>query len=77
MRRRITEDLERILFSFLGLVVAFIPLWLYFVARAVLTPKGFWQNFLLLGAGFYFLGIIQVILLVTLGVFLWAVWENK
>jgi hypothetical protein len=43
-------------------VVFFIPTWIYLMLKLALNPEGFWQNFLLLGFGAYFLGTIQLFL---------------
>ena len=50
-----------ILISF---IIALIPTLLYMSLKFMLSPHGFWQNILLLGVSFYFLGAIQVICLV-------------
>ncbi len=41
------------------LALAGIPIWIYLLAKFIFNPIGFWQNFFLLGVGFYFLGLIQ------------------
>ena len=56
----------QIVFSVVGTVVALIPTGLYLLAKALLTPEGFWQNLLLLGVGIWALGGLQIILLVGL-----------
>ena len=47
------------------LLVALCPTWIFFLLKYFLNPQGFWQNFVLLGVGFWILGGFQVILLVA------------
>ena len=71
-----TEDkIWGILLSIISAIIALIPVWVFIGIRILLSPKGFWQNFFLLGLGIWSLGIIQIILLVLLGIWLWAIWS--
>ncbi len=74
-KKKVSEFILRILFSVIGTIIAFAPLWFYIFIKNILSPEGFWQNFFLLGLGFYFLGAIQIILLVILIAWVAAVWS--
>lgn len=54
----------------LGLIfVTLIPTWVFLLAKNLLDPQGFWQNFFLLGFGVWLLGGLQIFLgVVWLGV---------
>ena len=55
--------------TFTALVVALWPTWLFLFLRAMLSPVGFWQNFILTGLGLYFLESIQLVMLFFFVVF--------
>ena len=59
-----------------AVLVAGIPLWIYLLADAVLKPAGFWQNLVLAGIGLWFLGAIQLFLLVGLVLALVVIWHR-
>ncbi len=68
----------KLLISLVFTMLALFPTWMYIAALQVLNPEGFWQNFLLLGAGVWFLGALQIILLIFLvcGIFwVWTEWQ--
>jgi hypothetical protein len=54
----------KFLISLLLLVVALIPTELCLLGKYVLEPQGFWENFLLFGAGIWLLGTAQLLLIV-------------
>lgn len=56
--------LLKLILTAVSLAVALTPLWLFTAAKFLLAPQGFWQNFLLLGIGFYFLGALQLFLMI-------------
>jgi hypothetical protein len=56
--------IERIGLQALFIIVGLLPLTIFLVTREIASPEGFWQNFFLFGAGLYFLGFIQLVLLV-------------
>ena len=58
------EALIKIVLTVVSLAIALTPCWLYLAAKFLLAPEGFWQNLLLLGVGTYFLGFIQLILII-------------
>lgn len=65
--------MKRFLLNVLLIVAALIPTWFYLFLRFVLNPQGFWQNFVLLGVGLYYLGGIQLIFLIVLAFLLYAI----
>lgn len=66
----------RVFLTMLVVGAMLIPTWIYLLARWVTNPEGFWQNFILLGAGVWFLGLFQVVLL-FLGLWvLGAIWSS-
>lgn len=70
------DTLAKIFASLIALLVALIPFWIWLICRAALSPEGFWQNLVVFGLGAWFLGGIQIILLIILLWFLFAVvWE--
>jgi hypothetical protein len=70
------EFFQRLGFTLLGIVVAFIPAWLYLLARVAFSPQGFWQNIVLFGFGVWILGAIQFILVIVLVFVLVAIWSK-
>ena len=67
---------KNLLTSKIAVLIAFIPTWIYIAARLLLSPDGFWQNFVLTGVAIYLLGGIQLILLCILIYFLVNLWEK-
>jgi len=63
------------LFTIGAILVALWPVWLFLLAKHMLAPEGFWQKFVVLGAGVWCLGFIQVVMVVLLFVFLAAIWD--
>lgn len=55
----------KILISIFFLIVAFWPTWLFLLVKYLLAPDGFWQNLILFGVGFYFLGFLQIFSLIV------------
>ena len=56
-------------FSLAIIVIALIPTWIYLVVRLVFSPDNALTEILLFGVALYFLGAIQLVLLV-LGIML-------
>jgi hypothetical protein len=50
-------------------VACFIPTGVFLLAYFLLSPQGFWQKFVVFGAGACFLGIFQFVGLVFLTIF--------
>ncbi len=67
---------ENLLISIIAPLIALIPTWIYLGTRSLLSPEGFWQNFILTGVVVYFLGVIQLILLCVLIYFLVTLWKR-
>jgi hypothetical protein len=65
------NDILAVLVKALATIVvgalALSPTWIYLGIKNMLDPQGFWQNFVLIGAGFWILGGLQI-LLIILGV---------
>lgn len=64
----------RFVLSLIVTAVCAWPVLLYVAADKVLDPSGFWQNFLLLGVGLWFLFGSQIVFLVLLVIALFAIW---
>lgn len=67
------DFLAKLFIAAVTLVVVLGPVWFYLSVRLLMSPVGFWQNFVLLGAGLYFLGFVQLILIVLWVAFILAV----
>lgn len=58
------------------LVIVFIPTFLYLIARFILSPEGFVQEVLVFGIGLWFLGSIQILLLILGAIATWGFWTD-
>ena len=58
--KRLFKDIR---FVVIATVIVLIPAEIFMAVKFILSPQGFWQNIILLGAGIYILGIAQIILL--------------
>ena len=76
LRASFDHRLGQIFLSLATLVVALIPLWLWLAIKYVAQPQAFWQNLVLAGLGSFFLGSIQVILIVCGAAFLFVIWTE-
>ena len=75
-RSSLEDFLTRWIFTIVSAIVAAIPIWVYLVAKTILNPQGFWQNFFLLSGGLFILGGLQIILLILFIIFLFQViWD--
>lgn len=74
--RQAKDFVEQVILTIVGFVVCSLPFDLYLLLKHSLDPQGFWQNLVLAGFGVYFLGSIQVILLVLFIWWLFVVWTN-
>lgn len=54
----------KLLMSFVSLVVALGPTWLFLLVKWLLAPEGFWQNLVVYGLGLWFLAFFQIIFIV-------------
>ena len=59
--------------SFVIMVVAFIPSWLYLIIRWFISPEGFWQEFAIFVIAAIVVGWLQVILAVIAGIICFTV----
>lgn len=59
---RIVGRIQKTLICAVILGLGLIPIELFFLAKSVLRPEGFWQNFVLYGAGVWFLGGAQILM---------------
>ena len=62
--------------TLISLVVALIPLWIFIGGKSLLSPEGFFQNFFVFGIGIWFLGGIQLLLLIICFVWMFIVWTK-
>ena len=65
-RRSRRSGVVTLLLLLIAFVICLLPTELYVLARYVLEPHGFWQEFVLGIAGIWFLGSIQFFLLIIL-----------
>lgn len=57
------DFLKRLILQVIILFLGGLPAWFFLTVRYLLNPNGFWQNLILLGAGFYMLGTVQILFL--------------
>lgn len=69
--------MKGIFWSLISIFLCLIPLWIFLGVRALLNPTGFWQNFVLYGAGIYILGAAQIGLILILIFVLISIWIDK
>jgi len=69
------ERAAQVIWSLITLAIALIPLWFWLVIKHMVQPQGFWQNLAIAGLGMFFLGSIQIILLVLWVVLICTMWE--
>ncbi|HEY4477232.1 MAG: hypothetical protein A3B25_02560 [Candidatus Ryanbacteria bacterium RIFCSPLOWO2_01_FULL_48_26] len=53
---------KRLFWSFIVIVLALTPTWLFIGGRSLINPTWFFQEFFILGIGIWFLGGIQLVL---------------
>ena len=56
-------------------LIAFLPTIFFFSVKALLSPEGFWQNFVVYGIGVWFLGGLQFVFAILLLVVSFSIWE--
>ena len=65
-------------FLCLGIFIfSWIPLGFFLFVKNSLSPEGFWQKFVIYGAGIYFLGGVQIIFLIGAGVLIYAILRGE
>ena len=67
----------KLFWTLITFAFALTPFWLYLLAKSFFAPDGFWQNLLLLGLGFYFLGSIQLLLFLIAVAFVISMWLSR
>lgn len=73
--KRFTQDyLWKIVVQLIATVIAFLPAIFYFGIKALLSPTGFWQELATAVLGVWFLGGLQVILLIGLAIMTIHLW---
>lgn len=68
--------LSKAFLTTVGLVVALIPIGLFFVARWIFQPIDFWQNLALFTIWLVLCGWLQVWLVVLLIAWILSVWDK-
>ena len=56
-------------------LVALAPTWFWIIARWLMEPEGFWQNFILFGVGLWLMGFVQLVLIVVAFMLIVAIWK--
>jgi len=74
--RRRKDFFMKWLFTIVCGAIALIPTWFWLFMKSVLNPEGFWQNFVVYGAGIFFLGFFQITLIVGyIGLLITVIWD--
>lgn len=60
------RTLAKFILATLAIAIAGIPTWVFLALKSMVAPVGFIQNAIVFGAGIYFLGGLQFILLAIL-----------
>jgi len=77
MRRHNWKDrLAQIGFTIICFGLAGIPTYFFLFLRSVLNPEGFWQKFLVYGVGMWFIGGLQLVLLIIAIVLVFKLWVD-
>ncbi|MDO8560790.1 MAG: hypothetical protein Q7R91_01075 [bacterium] len=75
-RKHIGNALVKILLSVISLAIALVPVWFYLLIRYLFSPEGYWQNLILFGLFTWFLGFLQMVLLILWIVALGVIWDD-
>lgn len=67
----------KILWSLLVIAIGLIPVWIYLIARLLLTPNGFWQELVLVGFGVWVLGFLQLVLVIIIIGLVFLIWRDS
>ena len=77
MRRHNWKDrLAQIGFTVICLGLAGIPTYFLLFLKGILSPEGFWQKFLVYGVGIWFIGGLQLVLLIIAIVLVFKLWVD-
>lgn len=66
---------KRLFWSFVTIILALIPTWLFIGGRSLLNPTGFLQEFFVLGVGVWLLGAAQFVLGLVCLIILCTIWN--
>lgn len=68
--------MQKWFFTIVGFVFAILPTLFWFFVKSVLAPDGFWQQFAVYGLGLFFLGGLQIVMLIMyLFLLATAIWD--
>ncbi len=70
------DRLFQVGFTIIVGIMAFIPAYFFLFLKSILSPEGFWQKFLVYGLGIWFLGAIQIVLIILALVLIIKVWTD-
>lgn len=74
--RKWTLLMQKWFLTIIGFVIAILPTLFWLFVKSVLAPDGFWQQFAVYGLGLFFLGGLQVVMLIMyLFLLATAVWD--
>ena len=62
--------------SLVSMILALIPIGIYFLARFIFSPEGFWQELILFGVGIWALGTLQVLFIAGWICILCSIWGD-
>ena len=66
----------RLVCTLLVTILASLPTDFFLLIRHFAEPQGFWQNLVIFGLGFYFLGAIQVMFLIFWAASIVVIWSE-
>lgn len=72
----LVEFFGKFVLSALIAALSLTPFWIFLLVKNLLDQHGFWQKFLVLGVGVYFLGGLQIICLVGALALLFMLWTE-
>lgn len=72
----LVEFFGKFVLSALIAALSLTPFWIFLLVKNLLDPHGFWQKFLVLGVGVYFLGGLQIICLCAAIAATWMIWTE-
>jgi len=59
-----------------SLTIALLPFWIWLTLYKLIDPEDFWQKAVTIGFGAYFLGGLQILLLLGWVAIAFAIWED-
>jgi hypothetical protein len=67
---------EKFILQVIVFLMCLIPTWIFLILKAILSPIGFVQIFLVYGLGLYLFGAIQLVLLAVLIAISIEIWTS-